>query len=202
MIKRHKRMIALLILALTGVFLIGYMISLTVHFQMYGGGQGFEKFREFISQPGDALGVLFFGNETGNETAEGQKIHDLFLGGWQWIYWSVVLGLLALTYFRKRQVVKKASDYGSHRTARWATLRKILGRVPADGKGIVLGTYKGSMLIHPVASHLNQFVVVFGGSGSGKSTGRVIPNILQVSRHLGESIVVTDTKGELYNATA
>src|SRR5690606_25751884 len=199
MIKKNKRMVALLMLALLGWFMIGYVVSLTVYLQMYGGGQGLEQFRIFIAEPSRAISVLLLGDET----AVGKRIHDLFLGGWQWVYWGIVLALLALTYFRRKRVIKKeASDYGSHGTARWATKREIMRRFTGDEKGIILGKFKGKTLIHPIKSPLNQFVITFGGAGSGKSTGLVIPNILHTSKHLGESIVVTDTKGELYNATA
>lgn len=165
--------------------------------------QGLTMYQDFLSQPGTALSMLILGEPEGGEVWE--KIRRVYWNPWlQLAFWAYVLySAVRVGFgFGLKSSKKEASDYGSHGTARWATKREIMRRFTGDEKGIILGKFKGKPLIHPIKSPLNQFVVVFGGSGSGKSTGLVIPNILHTSKHLGESIVVTDTKGELYNATA
>lgn len=51
------------------------------------------------------------------------------------------------------------------------------------------------------SSAQNGNMIFFGAPGSGKSAGLVIPTIMQTIRR-GESLVVTDPKGELYRKTS
>ena len=48
---------------------------------------------------------------------------------------------------------------------------------------------------------MNGNVIIFGSPGSGKSVGIAIPTIMQTIRR-GESLIVTDPKGELYEKTS
>jgi type IV secretion system protein VirD4 len=48
---------------------------------------------------------------------------------------------------------------------------------------------------------MNGNVIIFGSPGSGKSVGVAIPTVMQTIRR-GESLIVTDPKGELYEKTS
>lgn len=48
---------------------------------------------------------------------------------------------------------------------------------------------------------LNQNALIIGGSGSGKSRGYCLPNLLQANAEHGFSYIVTDPKGELLEKT-
>lgn len=125
-----------------------------------------------------------------------------------WLNLQVVyLGLIALAamklFFKRDTSAKDASDYGAHGTARWANDSEIKNwwHHPLDTPGLFLGKDEKKYCIHPESSELNQHAIVFGGSGTGKSRSVIIPNILKAIRE-GKSIVVTDTKGTVYNQTA
>lgn len=72
------------------------------------------------------------------------------------------------------------------------TYGKILGQLDQSGKKLIS--------INPKTA-LNRHIAVVGASGSGKSRALARPYIIQCVKK-GESIVVTDPKGELYESTA
>lgn len=78
-------------------------------------------------------------------------------------------------------------EYGNYRTQKG----NIVGRDPDTGE----------LLSIRVARGMNGNIVVFGSPGSGKTTGLVINTIMQSLRR-GESLIVTDPKGENYAKTA
>jgi len=65
--------------------------------------------------------------------------------------------------------------------------------------GQILGRLNNDYIIQPNESKPNRNIVVIGGSGSAKTQGFVIPNVLNETEN---SIVVTDPKGEVYENTA
>lgn len=68
-----------------------------------------------------------------------------------------------------------------------------------DATGLVFGTIIGNpyeTVNLPYTSDLNRNVAVYGGSGSGKSRKFIRTNMLQLIK-AGESMIVTDPKGEL-----
>ena len=67
--------------------------------------------------------------------------------------------------------------------------------------GTILGVKDGKIISLPTTSRLNKHTAIYGASGTGKSRCFVRPQILQcVAR--GESVVITDPKGEIYADTA
>lgn len=65
--------------------------------------------------------------------------------------------------------------------------------------GTILGHLNKNYIVQPNESKPNRNVMVVGGSGSYKTQGYVITNVLNETKN---SIVVTDPKGEIYEHTA
>ncbi|MGM1023738.1 MAG: VirD4-like conjugal transfer protein, CD1115 family [Bacillota bacterium] len=130
----------------------------------------------------------------------------------------VILGAL-LYYMKSAILIPKmidASDFGLHGTARWGRTSEVInGKIfskknaysknPLSGfkiePGIILGKVpnKKELIIMPVDTKIdNRNVLVIGSSGSGKGQAYVFPNMTNITQ---ETIVVTDPKGEIYEAT-
>ena len=97
------------------------------------------------------------------------------------------------------------STKGTYGTSGWMTnqeLKAILDWKPIkDTTGTILGVKDGKIVSLPVNSKLNKHTAIYGASGTGKSRCFVRPQILQcVAR--GESVIITDPKGEIYADTA
>ena len=101
--------------------------------------------------------------------------------------------------------IKLKNKDGTHGTADWGTkeeIKKYLSIGKRDG--IILGqTDEGELITLPLNTYLNKNIAVFGASGSKKSRGFAIPNIIElvqeqlqliVGRNM--SLVITDPKGE------
>ncbi|MGF7396261.1 type IV secretory system conjugative DNA transfer family protein (plasmid) [Thermoanaerobacterium thermosaccharolyticum] len=98
--------------------------------------------------------------------------------------------------------VKYLKDNGTHGTANWMTegeAKKVLGI--GTNEGLILGKINGRTVTLPKKTYFNRNVAVFGAPGSMKSRSYVRTNILQLAKE-GQSIVVTDPKGELFNDMA
>ena len=97
------------------------------------------------------------------------------------------------------------SGTGAYGTAAWMTekeMKNVLEIVPVSkAAGTILGEYRGMAVCMPVDTRLNRHIAVFGASGTMKSRA-VIRNALFQALRRGESLVVTDPKGELYADTA
>ncbi|WP_195972487.1 VirD4-like conjugal transfer protein, CD1115 family [Clostridium thermobutyricum] len=108
----------------------------------------------------------------------------------------------------------KFSDRGDYGTAKWATESEIQKvnrsgykpyvKISNDGKeGLIMGYLHGTkkLLTLPKETMLNRNFAVYGSSGSMKSRSFVIPNILNLILN-GESMFITDPKGELLGKTS
>lgn len=131
----------------------------------------------------------------------------------------VILG--ALLYFMRTSILipklKDASDFGLHGTSKWGVAsdyvngkifskknsyhtRDFLSAFKMES-GIILGKIpnRKELIIMPKDTVIdNRNVLVIGSSGSGKGQSYVFPNMIN---HVNETIVVTDPKGEIYEAT-
>lgn len=95
---------------------------------------------------------------------------------------------------------------GEHGTADWGSARKLRrkweqpGRVRTKGRRILSDPnliLSQNMRLGLGGSHAkNRNMLVIGGSGTRKSTGLVMPNLMQCS----SSYVITDPSGELYRS--
>ena len=97
------------------------------------------------------------------------------------------------------------SKSGAYGTADFMTekeMKSVLEVTTADkAEGTILGEYKGKAVCMPKDTKLNRHIAVFGASGTMKSRA-VVRNALFQALKNGESVIVTDTKGELYSDTA
>ena len=98
-----------------------------------------------------------------------------------------------------------ASSTGTYGTAAWmneAEMRSILEISPiGKAVGTVLGEYKGKAVCMPKDTRLNRHIAIFGASGTMKSRA-IIRNALFQDIKRGESVIITDSKGELYADTS
>ena len=97
------------------------------------------------------------------------------------------------------------SKSGIYGTASWMDEKEMkevleISPVPA-AKGTILGEYKGKAVCMPEDTRLNRHIAVFGASGTMKSRA-IIRNALFQALRRGESVIVTDSKGELYADTS
>lgn len=79
-------------------------------------------------------------------------------------------------------------------TSDWATdndINKIF--VKNNSPGIILGKRNGEIIKLPFNSFLNKNIAVFGSSGSMKTIGFLITNLLELLKYK-KSMIVTDVK--------
>ena len=116
----------------------------------------------------------------------------------------IVLDIL-LVLFKKSDENKginfKIED-GTYGTANWMEeneIPKVLGlnEIP----GIILGKSNNNLVKLPFDSYFNKNICVFGSSGSMKTIGFLLTNLLELSKYK-KSIICTDPKGEIYRTTS
>ena len=98
--------------------------------------------------------------------------------------------------------IKLKTEEGTYGTADWLSddeAKEILGL--NNEPGILLGKKDEKNVVLPFDSFFNKNILVVGSSGSMKSIGFVLPNILQLAMY-GKSMIITDPKAELYKKTA
>jgi len=134
-----------------------------------------------LSKPFDNIGKVFKNKEVRKAYFEYSKLAFLLLFG-LFVFTEIKLN------FNKREY-----ENIEHGSSSWAKGEEyeILNKV----KGLLLGVNK---YLDIDSRKINKNVLIFGGAGSRKSRGYVMPNILNM---LG-SYVITDPKGELYDTTA
>ena len=112
--------------------------------------------------------------------------------------------VIKLVVFYKKEEIKgimlKIED-GTYGTANWLSdedIDNILGRNTIPG--IILGKKDNDIIKLPFDSFFNKNITVFGSSGSMKTIGFLITNMLELLEYK-KSIIVTDVKGEIYRIT-
>lgn len=99
------------------------------------------------------------------------------------------------------------SKKGTYGTAGWMTYQELLQVLAVkdikDTDGTILGVdmKTGKVISLPLDSRLNKHTAIFGASGTGKSRCFSRNQITQCALR-GESVIVTDPKGELYADTS
>ena len=99
----------------------------------------------------------------------------------------------------------KRAKEGTYGTASWMRdkeMKKVLEvTTPAAAKGTILGEKNGQVICLPHDTKLNKHLFICGASGTMKSRAIVRNQIFQSIKR-GESVVLTDSKAELYDDTA
>lgn len=111
-------------------------------------------------------------------------------------------GLLKFAVYAKGKNAKKYRHNEEYGSARWGKHEDIAPFVDKDPLNNIVLTRSESLTLcsHNINGgqfNRNKNVLVIGGSGSGKTRFFVKPNILQMSKTKGTSLVVTDPKGDL-----
>ena len=116
----------------------------------------------------------------------------------------LLIDILLVVYYGKieNKGLKIKKDDETHGSAKWMTEKEIFnvlgtGNIP----GIIIGKYNNQFVKLPFDSHFNKNICVFGSSGSMKTIGFVLTNLLELSLYK-KSIIVTDPKGEIYRTTS
>lgn len=196
-----KPVFVLIVGVLINVVLVGYM-ALLAAFVIIHKIKGLEiLFDTITAQPAYIYKSVLFGNSTDPLL---NLSHSYYTNmKLQAVYWIAYLFFTFKIMFSKSKNFSKleADKFGTHGTARWSTSKEVNERFFQTEKGMILGEYKGKPCIQGIDTENNHMCLIYGGSGSGKTAGYSIPNILHISETLGESFVVTDPKGDIYNAT-
>lgn len=99
----------------------------------------------------------------------------------------------------------RTSKSGVYGTASWMSEQEMRNMLEitnvVDAEGTILGEYGGKTVCMPNDTRLNKHIAVFGASGTMKSRA-IIRNALFQDIKRGESVVITDPKGELYSDTS
>ena len=119
---------------------------------------------------------------------------------------SILIILDILLVLFKKQTENKGINFktedGTYGTANWMSeseIPNVLGF--NDTPGIILGKYNTNLVKLPFNSFFNKNISVFGSSGSMKTIGFLLTNLLELSKYK-KSIIVTDPKGEIYRTTS
>lgn len=119
---------------------------------------------------------------------------------------SILVYLVVLLAVFKNSTVKNGfklnSKIGTHGTADWMTNKeaeKVLGL--NNEPGILLGKKNGKSVVLPFKSYFNKNILIIGSPGSMKSIAFILLNILQLCKY-GKSMIISDSKGDLYKRTA
>lgn len=97
--------------------------------------------------------------------------------------------------------IKFKSEDGTFGTANWMNEKELNESFEVGTEdGIIVGKKEDKIITLPNSTRHNKNIAVFGASGSKKSRGFVIPNILNLAEQ-GKSMILTDPKGELYKKT-
>lgn len=89
--------------------------------------------------------------------------------------------------------IKFKSEDGTFGTACWMNENEIEEILSFDKPGIILGKHNNKIVKLPFDSYFNKNICVFGSSGSMKTIGFLLTNLLELSIY-NKSIVVTDPK--------
>lgn len=198
--EKYIRVGVIILLALVVQTIAWYFLSGVAYLLNYGIHGAMRYVEEFATQPAETFSYLV--GSSSNAAVE--KSRGWLLNPWiQLAFWGWV-GYEIFRIFRpRRRKYEEAANWGSHGTARWATSGEIR-ELQKDQKGFVMGEYQGKPVVHPLKNpqNLNSNIIVIGGSGSAKTSGYVIPNVLHIAENLGHSMFLTDIKGEIYNTTS
>ncbi len=110
---------------------------------------------------------------------------------------TIIYGIAVLMYLTSRRNLMHGKEYGTARFAEVAALNKKLAD-PDESKNRILSN-NVRVSLDTTKTHINNNVLIIGGSGAGKTFYMVKPNIMQMME--GGSFIALDPKGEIARAT-
>ena len=116
----------------------------------------------------------------------------------------LVLDILLVVYNGKieNKGLNIKKDDATHGSAKWLEEKEIFNILGnTNTPGIILGKYNKELVKLPFDSYFNKNICVFGSSGSMKTIGFLLTNILELSL-TKKSIIITDPKGEIFRTTS
>jgi type IV secretion system protein VirD4 len=141
------------------------------------------------------LAYLHWPRALRQHSALAPALHHAFVLAAGYAAVSAVLALVS--YLALRNALEESGD--THGSARWATAAEVSGMGLDDEHAPVVGAYTPpgapARYLHDAQ---DRHVFVFAPSGSGKSSGLVIPTLLSWPH----SVLVLDVKAELFHHTA
>jgi len=108
----------------------------------------------------------------------------------------IVLDVFLILHKRNDETkgIKIKKEDGTFGTADWMSKEEMERVLSIDDKpGIILGKYNNDFVKLPFDSYFNKNMCVFGSSGSMKTIGFVLTNLLELSKYR-KSIISTDSK--------
>ena len=99
------------------------------------------------------------------------------------ISFFIIGDILLVIKYRKieNKGIKFKTEDGTHGTASWMTKNEMESVLSFEKPGIILGKYDNKTLKLPFESFFNKNICVFGSSGSMKTIGFVLTNLLELS---------------------
>ncbi|MFC4075254.1 VirD4-like conjugal transfer protein, CD1115 family [Salinithrix halophila] len=199
MVSKRIRIGLLFVLAMVINLALGLALSFFLFIREYQ-GQALHHFADYLTSL-SFLPTLLWGAGGG----VGKAIHQVYMMPLpQLIFWGLIVLAALKVWLSDGMGYKEAHKDGSHGTARLQTRGEIRKHYQKDQIGYILGESNRHIAVQSIRNvlNLNPHALVFGGSGSAKTAGYVIPNILHIAETLGESQVILDPKGELWNRTS
>ena len=97
------------------------------------------------------------------------------------------------------------SKSGIYGTASWMSEKEMNNILEISSveraEGTILGEHKGKVVCMPKDTRLNRHIAIFGASGTMKSRAIIRNSLFQAIKR-SESVIITDTKAELYADTS
>ena len=197
------RYIAMGIVLLLDIFLVPWLFQIPYLLSRFGKEFPSHFFDLIVTQPFYAISQIF----------EDNQIRHL----WLWTQ-LIVLGVILWIQFKGTELEAfrssgangkpTAAGNGQFGTSRWQTQKEIDRNTtvwytskPIERAGTVLGMVKKKSGVCKVYLDTDDtHKLIIGTTRSGKSSSLVLPSIWEIA-HAGESMLLTDPKGELYAKT-
>ena len=119
------------------------------------------------------------------------------------IFLFIAIKLIIFSKNNEIKGIRLKSEDGTYGTSNWLSEKEIkdIFGINNSKNGIVLGKHNNNIIKLPFDSYLNKNIAVFGSSGSMKTVGFIITNILELINN-NKSMIITDPKAEIYRTVS
>ncbi len=201
--KNKNRRLGILLAVILGLLsllylggILGQLLTNYSIWMSYGGVAGGEMMQPINFNPLVCLGYTFSSNGVRG------MVGFLMVVGLAFGYYKLHDKFDGKEYDPRGFTKSKSGIYG---TASWMNekeMKDVLEVGPVEHvDGTILGEYQGKAVCMPSDTRLNRHIAIFGASGTLKSRA-IIRNALFQAMKRGESVIITDSKGEMYSDTS